>query len=44
MEVFGENLLVGKIVYDGYFSLDQEKLIIWSCFSNLINTSTNPSQ
>lgn len=43
IKVFGKNLLAYKIVYKEYFKLDQEKLIIWFSFSNLMTTSTNPS-
>ena len=43
IKVFGKNLLAYKIVYKEYFKLDQEKLIIWLSFSNLMTTSTNPS-
>ena len=43
IKVFSKNLLAYKIVYKEYFKLDQGKLIIWFSFSNLINTSTNPS-
>ena len=43
IKVFNKNLLAYKIVYKEYFKLDQEKLIIWFSFSNLMNTSTTPS-
>lgn len=44
MKVFGENLLVYKTVHDGYFNLDKEKATIWFCFSNTLNTFTDPSR
>lgn len=43
IKVFGKNLLAYKIVYKEYFKLDQEKTHHMVSFSNLMTTSTNPS-